>query len=431
MRIGRRLARACGACCEPANVLAVYRACDDTATAYLRTSTLTCGDGSPLLPSSNVRLGGACYRRVGQIDEADLPGGATVYQNMAMECAPSCGDVACDTTLYVRLSPCRVFDANCGTGTLYYAAASAMQGQSFVSIPGVGTFCATGETLQRWQIAVSGTLIVNPLAGTFGADCCDAACVAQGGGTPSNSVNGRRCCNSVGSTPNCGVYGTASEVRRTLSGGSVIDTTRTITYAGKTATDVVEVYRDGQLDPNESYTSTFGVPCVGPIYDSQAGGACWVPYSDAFVPGWQLDGCATAMACGSGRSLTGTRTRSCSVSSYSWSYLCNNTCDGGPCPGGNHFFINQAGALTIVHPVSVNGSTDCGCCGVAPGTYPDPATLKIPGEVERGEVTRWLGLEWYGTPKPLRWLGIGKKDPGCGCVKPLKDAWNRISGATL
>lgn len=53
-----------------------------------------------------------------------------------------------------------------------------------------------------------------------------------------------------------------------------------------------------------------------------------------------------------------------------------------------------------------------------------PCPLRVhpePGEL----VLRWARVEWYGVPMPVRlWL---RRRPGafegCGCIKPLKDAW--------
>lgn len=48
-------------------------------------------------------------------------------------------------------------------------------------------------------------------------------------------------------------------------------------------------------------------------------------------------------------------------------------------------------------------------------------------------IVRWLGIEWYGVPMPVRWwlrLTHPKRPKirgfsGCGCVKVLKDLWIR------
>lgn len=39
-------------------------------------------------------------------------------------------------------------------------------------------------------------------------------------------------------------------------------------------------------------------------------------------------------------------------------------------------------------------------------------------------MVRWLWIEWYGVPKPLRWVVRPTGPvPGCGCIKVLKNAW--------
>lgn len=50
---------------------------------------------------------------------------------------------------------------------------------------------------------------------------------------------------------------------------------------------------------------------------------------------------------------------------------------------------------------------------------------------DRRGVVRWLGVEWYGVPYPLRivlrilWRIPPRRLPGCGCIKPLKDLLTR------
>ena len=94
----------------------------------------------------------------------------------------------------------------------------------------------------------------------------------------------------------------------------------------------------------------------------------------------------------------------------------------------------------------------CGCAGKAVGT--DGYTKTRDGRYIRNDrislaamrqygvdsptykdgVIRWLGLDWYGVPYPvrLRLVRDGKlthqsKLPGCGCIKVLKDAWESVS----
>lgn len=41
----------------------------------------------------------------------------------------------------------------------------------------------------------------------------------------------------------------------------------------------------------------------------------------------------------------------------------------------------------------------------------------------------WRGVEWIGTPEPLRWLLVWKlgREPnnlsGCGCIRAVKESW--------
>lgn len=43
---------------------------------------------------------------------------------------------------------------------------------------------------------------------------------------------------------------------------------------------------------------------------------------------------------------------------------------------------------------------------------------------EKLPIYRWLGVEWYGYPKPLKW----RREPkdGCGCIVRLKQAWREL-----
>ena len=45
-------------------------------------------------------------------------------------------------------------------------------------------------------------------------------------------------------------------------------------------------------------------------------------------------------------------------------------------------------------------------------------------------VVRWLGIEWYGVPAPIRWRvkkHLSGTLGGCGCIRRLKDLWVRIT----
>ena len=50
-------------------------------------------------------------------------------------------------------------------------------------------------------------------------------------------------------------------------------------------------------------------------------------------------------------------------------------------------------------------------------------------------VVRWIGLRWYGVPRPIvwwlsiRWPALRAASLGCGCLKGPKDLWRRIRGA--
>lgn len=55
------------------------------------------------------------------------------------------------------------------------------------------------------------------------------------------------------------------------------------------------------------------------------------------------------------------------------------------------------------------------------------------GRFVKDGVVRWWWIRWIGVPMPLRWwarLTLRKcpKAPGCGCVKVLKDGWERVKG---
>ncbi len=67
-----------------------------------------------------------------------------------------------------------------------------------------------------------------------------------------------------------------------------------------------------------------------------------------------------------------------------------------------------------------------------------PCAGTCSGTIQRltPEVVRWLGMDWYGTPYPVKLWNrlLGKKEKtieGCGCVKRLKDwtlGWPKIIG---
>lgn len=47
------------------------------------------------------------------------------------------------------------------------------------------------------------------------------------------------------------------------------------------------------------------------------------------------------------------------------------------------------------------------------------------------KVHRWLGIDWYGVPAPVRWWkrwNFERFDTrGCGCICVLKDFWERLN----
>lgn len=62
----------------------------------------------------------------------------------------------------------------------------------------------------------------------------------------------------------------------------------------------------------------------------------------------------------------------------------------------------------------------CGC-----GTFADWGGVVL--------IIRWLFIDWYGVPKPLRmscvpWAYWGR---GCGCMVRLKDWWNEVGRSQL
>lgn len=70
---------------------------------------------------------------------------------------------------------------------------------------------------------------------------------------------------------------------------------------------------------------------------------------------------------------------------------------------------------------------DCGACEPGELTAHSPASGHIPNAPPPPVMLwRWLGVTWYGMPKPVRWWKRARHQPGCGCVKVLKDAWNAV-----
>lgn len=53
------------------------------------------------------------------------------------------------------------------------------------------------------------------------------------------------------------------------------------------------------------------------------------------------------------------------------------------------------------------------------------------------EIIHWLGVRWYGTPKPVRWwrewMFTATRDDmiGCGCIVKLKAAWKAACGGIM
>lgn len=89
----------------------------------------------------------------------------------------------------------------------------------------------------------------------------------------------------------------------------------------------------------------------------------------------------------------------------------------------------------------------CGVCDGGLGER-DFSAMRYHGLWHKGGVVRWLGINWYGVPFPLRVLmvvrmranlrrrGIAARSAramlglyaGCGCIVILKDAWTKLTG---
>ena len=56
------------------------------------------------------------------------------------------------------------------------------------------------------------------------------------------------------------------------------------------------------------------------------------------------------------------------------------------------------------------------------------------GGTSDGRVVRWLGIEWLGCPKPVRWWWRIRyrmatvKLPACGCCRRAREAWEWVAG---
>ena len=187
--IGRRIARACGACCRAAtDTYTIYAPCGGgDARLYVQAATVTCADGSPLGPKT-ILVAGFCYSPSGTTKF--IPVGATLVTSGTVQCvAGGCADTLCDSDLYVTAYPCK----KCGGSGNLYIKASLLAGHAGEVY---SAHCPTGPSVLRSQV---GGPFVSDRPGDvqfnsafFKPSCCAACC--QGLQFPSNPSCVSGCC---------------------------------------------------------------------------------------------------------------------------------------------------------------------------------------------------------------------------------------------
>jgi len=100
--------------------------------------------------------------------------------------------------------------------------------------------------------------------------------------------------------------------------------------------------------------------------------------------------------------------------------------------GGFHIADDAMTAAAMCSACPKAGLVMCLVDGKALINHARTVTCPIGRHPKNGVVT-WLGINWYGTPLPIRfllkWRGkITQRRllPGCGCIKRLKDVVDKI-----
>ncbi len=73
-------------------------------------------------------------------------------------------------------------------------------------------------------------------------------------------------------------------------------------------------------------------------------------------------------------------------------------------------------------------ATHCTVSGKSIESHCGSCTPSCPKGKHRADgMVKWLGIHWYGPPKPWRWgFTFSGPVPGCGCMKWAKDLWLTI-----
>lgn len=108
------------------------------------------------------------------------------------------------------------------------------------------------------------------------------------------------------------------------------------------------------------------------------------------------------------------------------------------CAPGSSRQDNAVRAMMCAACPERHGVTICTANGRSLASNIKENTCPLNSFPRNGQVA-WGGLQWWGVPAPIRWAartwlgrailgGIPRPGtlPGCGCIVPLKAAWERI-----
>ncbi len=361
-----------------------------------------CASTVPIAPGRTIRVDGVCFVvGAATFTPAQLPPNARVLpENVVPECLNDCSGPECNSPSGFALA------ALCSPDPLipprYYCKGSVQFCQLVLARAGP---CPNFYILDANAPDYPGTppsdqIIVPPNDPAMARDCCQARWLA--GGCPCEYIDQiySECWRQE--NPDQLVYPgcccTGSDATVTVSGSA----RRIFTFQGNPF-QIIDWEWGGTVPFNTLQT---------------------VPYTITSTPGDTINGDAFIRAdrctpLGVGTSFQGSplvaqvcpngdpppaewsEFRSCTEFRRSWRVVFEN---------GDSFEYQES--------VVVNGNVPAGCEGGCGGAS--------------APVVRWMGMNWYGTPAPVRafrWLfGRSGTDAGCGCQKTMRDWWDRFSG---